>query len=628
MSTKINFDNISSDPINNVSTHIEKNIKEIIENFFNDEFEETRPNYKLINDYNNKIIECKNEIRKRKNDDLIIKREFNNLIIFFLFFFLIGFIFWNSYKKNETVINDFIEFYLDKNKEIQELTRMKNIAIFSSFSTVTLRDIYYYVFEKLGIQIAANIESKEIIKLINDDEILDVYCGVCGTFKNTPFYDVIIRKLRYEEVVWNSTKTFTCNIEEMNKNSNKTIDRNAIGNTQNVTASFTVLTPFIEKKNLLLFKTNFLKELVLSSNNINYQDDFLLENKDFIEAFKVINFSNNQEKLSQFFTIKAQDDFVKWYKKENGKVFNFVKKNNLFVVKNHTFFLSTLEEMNKTLDSLISVKDVENLNLEHIKNVLKEKAINYFIKFAKMIQLPLMIPGISREWYRESGKYLIGQSSDFEIQKIDNIKKIDLLDILNKFLDKKYFWFNSKYIPKKPIWITLDSSKKINSCNVAFVKINSFYEINLEETVTTTLSEHMGEQTVDVPYVKYVKFDEDKIILNYFRYKKTKTQYIVTDKINLLIFENHYLNNDLFKKVKKLSFWTNNPSEFENSLNKDKILNMAKQFNDINNKYKLEAALKIDEYGLYITINNTINVNEKILNELSKMLRIFSKINY
>lgn len=599
---KIDFDNIAVDPINKVYTHIEKNVSQIIDNFFKEEFEETRPNNNIIVECDIKINENKKEFQKRKLEDSIDKRESTNLLIFILFFVLIGFLFWKKYKKNEKIINDFIKFKVSKIKENKEILRTKNIAIFSSFSTITLRDIYYYVFEKLGIQTAINIESKKIIDLINDKEILDVHSGIVGIFKNSPFYDVVVRKLYYTDVVWHY------GVGE----SKKTI---------------VVSTPFIEKKNLLIFKTNFLKELTLSSNSYLHNQDLLLENKDFINKYKISDYTNDSQKLSQFFTIKSQNDFVKWSNKEHSKVFAFVKKNDLFVVKNHTYFLSTLEEINKTLESLVTVKDIQNLNLESIKKVLKRKAIGYFLKFAKMIQLPLMIPGISREWYRKTGEYLIGQTSEFEIERIDTEEKIDILDILNKFLDRKYFWFNSKFKPVKPIWLTLDSSKVINNCKVAFVKINSFYGVVSTENLWN-YSKMEETEEMELSYSSYVKFDEKKIIIHYAKYKKTSTQYIVTKQVNLLIFQNHYVDINLFEKIKNLSFWTNDPNRFENLSNKDELLKMASIFNEIDDKYNLQGSLKIDEYGLYITINNIANINDELLNQITKMLKSFSNIDY
>lgn len=628
MSKKINFTNIFVDPINNISNHIEKNIENIIEDFFNQEFEETRPNYNQINNCVDQIKENKDSIIDWKKNNKINFLKFINGFIFFLFFILIGFVFWIPYKKNKNKINEFNEFKKDRMQEIDNLIKTKNTIIFSSFSTITLRDIYYFVFEELGIRAITNIENKKIMNIINDNEIIDIYSSVCGIIQNSPFYDVIARKLYISNVPWSRSVSFPYIDYETVYNSNGTTSTRMVTRYETLTATHREPTPFVDKKNLLIYKTNFLKELSISNNNREYDKNILLENNDFINTVKILDYSNQSQKLSQFFTIKTQEDFVKWYSKENNKVFNFVKTNDNFVVKNTSFFLSSLEDINKTLDSLFRIdNNLEELNIDDMKNKIKSKVIEYFLKFSKMIQLPLLVPGISREWYRESGKYLIAQNSDLEIEKIDNIEKIDLLDVLNKFLDPKYFWFNSKNIPKKPIWITLDSVKIINGCKVGIAKMNSYYEQHLSTDIAVS-GFHVGTKIISVPYTKYIKFDENKIIIHCLKYKNTKTQFIINNSINSLIFSNHYNDNELFKKAKNLSLWTNDPSQFENSKNKENMLDFAKSFNELNDNYFLGATLRIDECGLYVSINNIDNVNNEILNKITKLINEFSNVNF
>lgn len=628
MNKKINFSNIFIDPINKFSSHIENNLEQIIDQFFKEEFEETRPNYKQIDDCLNKINENKNSIILFKKENKINFKKFINGVIFFLFFILIGFIFWKPYKKNKKTINSFNSFKEDKIKENNNLIKVKNNAIFSSFSTITLRDIYYYIFEKLGIKAISNIKSKTILDLINNKNIIDIYSAIYGIIQNSPFYDVIARELTIDDIPWTRSVSFPYISYESVYNSDGSISTRAVTRYETLTAVHHEPTPFINKKNLLIYKTNFLKELTISNNNLGYDKNILLENKDFINKVKIIDHSNQPQKLTQFFTIKTQEDFVNWYKREKNNVFNFVKNNDNFIIKNDSLYLSSLEDVNKTLDLLFNYdNEHEGLSIEILKNEIKLKVINYFSKFSKMIQLPLLVPGISREWYRKSGNYLISQNSDLEIEEIENIEKIEVLDIANKFLDPKYLWFNSNTIPKKPIWITLDNTKILNGCKIGFAKLNSYYEEELIVDIPVA-GFHVGTKIISVPYIKYIKFSEKKIILYYPKYKNTKTQFIVNKFISSLIFENHYLNNELFKRIKDYSLWTNDPSKLEQLEDKENLLNLIKKFNDINNQNRLDATLKIDEYGLYISINNANKINENILNDLTKLLKNFEYINY
>lgn len=622
MIKKIDFKNIYDQPIEKFTDYIMNNLNQVVEDFFKKEFEETKPNYALMDACDQNIREAKQLLKDTYKEFKIGWRRFWNGLIFFLFFILIGFVFWPIYKKNKETIKDYEELERQKTKLIRDNINTKCQQIFSSFSTITLKDIYSYAFECYGIKAVNYFNRKQVIDEIADDQIIDIYSGVTGIVKNSPFYDVIARKLYYSDITTSNTMSFPYTVTVHDRDGFHTETR-----WESLTAYHTESTPFVDERNLLIYKTNYLKELSVTNNNNSYDKNILLENKDFVNRVKINDLTNNPQKLSEFFTIKTQEDFVNWYNHENNRVFNFIKIDNRFAVKNLDYNIDSLRMVNKTIDSLGLVKISENSTLDGVKYEIKKIVYKYFDKFTKMLQLPLLVPGISREWYRKNGNYLIASDSVLEIEEIDKIEKIRPIDSINKFLDPKFYTFK-KDTPAKPIWFSEGKEVTlINNCYVGLMVMKSFSGEKLIENVAVT-GFHVGTKIIPVQYERFTPIQEEKLLITLNKRTITDTLFLFGPNIKGLIPDNFYSNPDLLKYVKEYGIWTNNPGDFEKSVNNSIIIQMAKEFREINKQYDLLATLRIDEYGLYIAVDNSHNLNGEIIGQLTKMLNKFSKLNY
>ncbi len=614
MIKKVDFKSLFLNPIDGFYKHIMSNLNEIVDSFFDDEFKDTKPNYNLIQNCDLEISNIKEEIKQRKNKDKISSRYTVNSVIFFLFFFLIGFLMLPIYLVNNRIINDFSKYHFEKKKRISELVKLKCEQIYYSFTTITLRDIYSYVFEKLGMKVLNNFNQKEILNLINDKDVIDIYSGMTGIVNNTPFYDVIARKLVYKSnsLIPSEKVVSGHEINEKFKLTN---------NNGETTINFYV--PVIEEKNLLIFKTNFLSDLTIANNSAKYESNNFFENKEFSEKVKVVDYTNNKEDTLQFFTLRAQDNFVKWYNFQNQRVFDFVKIYDNFVVKNYTYDFNNLRNINKTIDSIVAIRYDSRININMIKNAIKKNVFDYFDRFAKMLQLPLLVPGIAREWYRNDGNYLIATESDFAVENIDDITNLEPIDSIDKFMDEKYYNFTNGSIPKVKIWFTQEKvTKTRHNCLVGRLMMHSF------SVQKKTTSDYIDGQTTEYSYNVFSKIQEKKYLITLYKRLKTRTIFIIGKTLSKLISQNHYVNKDFFENVLKNNIWTNDPLDFEHSPNSSILFDIANQFNELNNKYDLNACLRLDDSGLYVSIDNTQKINDSIIDEVIELIYRISQLNY
>ena len=618
MNRKIDFKNIFVNPIDNFSKYIMSNLDEPLNLFFEKEMEDTKPNHNLIDKCDSEIKLLKEEIEQRKISDKISSLQFWNAIIFILFFLLIGFFFWSIYKKNKNIIDAFCAFKKEKIEHINKLIYIKCNQVFASFSTIALKDIYSFIFEHFGINAINNFSQSTLFKEINDKELIDIYSGITGIVKNSPFYDVVARKLVYREVEYSTSETFYYTYY---------YDGKSHTGSETLTAYYYENTPFIDEKNLLIYKTNYLKDLTISTNNSSYDKNILLENKDFIKLVKVVDYSNRQSDLSQFFTIQTQENFVKWYQLQKSNVFNFLKVGDRAVVQNSTYDFDSLKKINKTLDSLQLVNYNEHITFDLIKSKIKKIVFSYFDRFTKMLQIPLLVPGISREWYRKNGNYLIASDSNLEVQEIEKIDLIEPIDSIDKFLDPKFYSFKSKEIPKKPIWFTTNKVIKENDCQIAILDMRSFRSEKHYENVAVH-GFRVGTKVITVEYDKFFPMEEKKMLIVFYKSFKTTSSFIIGKNLKNIISENHYVNKEFYNLINQEGIWTNDPRKFENSQNNSLLIQFAKEFNNINDKLNLEASLRLDEHGIYISVNNYDVVDEKVYKTITNIIRRFSNVNF
>ena len=623
---KLNFQNIAVNPVESFYQEISNNLDKIVDDFFEDKKISNQYDQNKVNEIENAIYEKRSEIESEYNRLKIGKIKIINFTIVFSCFLLVGLFFLSFYFKNKTIINEFEKFNKNKLLEIEELKISKNYEIYKCFSTLMLKDICCYVFNKLGIS-TIDYLNHDLLKnnFIQSDSLIDIYSGIYGIFKNTPFYDVCYRELKYYDIKTSNTVSFpyltTISVFEDGKYVTKTVTEY-----ETLTAIHVEPTPFIEKKNILVCETNFLKELTIVNNFSGYNKNIMLENKEFINTVRVGYNIEEEQKLLEFFTIKSQEDFVKWYNLQNGLVFNFQKDKNVFRVFNNDYKIDVFDKLNQTFDNFITQLHENEIEFNVILEKLKQLVVTYFIRWSKMMQLPLLVPGIAREWYRKNGNYLIANSSDLEVERIDNIDEIEPIEICNKFLDSKFITFNSDVTLARPIWFeNAKTVKDKNNCYITKVIANSYYCQKLIDNVVV-FGLHVGSKIIPVAYEKFFDIQQEKLLMFFKNFKKSDNQFIINKNMNHLIDVYQYQNKDLGNEILKSNIWTNNPKWLESSTSKDNILEIANSFNLFNKRYNLNGTLRIDEYGIYLFIDNVSEINETIIQQLSNKIKNFSKI--
>ena len=146
-----------------------------------------------------------------------------------------------------------------------------------------------------------------------------------------------------------------------------------------------------------------------------------------------------------------------------------------------------------------------NLSTEDNLTILKAKLIGlskvYFQAFAKNAQLPLLLPSFSREWYRPDGTYLIAnQGPVYDL----TAEKNSLNQIINQYLDKKFYFFNRLNAPpSRPLYFKKFDVKEIQAnLFVGFYQLNSFYA-KQKVAYVTVYGINVGPRIIPVPYTQH-----------------------------------------------------------------------------------------------------------------------------
>lgn len=640
----IDFKNLPSSPIEYFYNHVTRNIAAIASEFLNKKFKNSKADIEKIDVLKKEVDDIYSLINERKKRDKIKSRKIANGFMIFFFILIIGLVFLPIFIKNRDIIDKFKKFENENLSIINEKITEKNREIRKLFSTFSTKDFIYHCFNELGIKSIDYINTARLSESYDMSDVLDVYSGFYGIFKNSPFFDVLLRKLVFEGVVTSQSESFPYTEVVRDVDSDGHVHYHNVTRWETLIAYHTEDTPFIRKTHHVVLETNFLPELTFNY----YKDEVIkkkkkilkknkktfveLENNEFNKISKFDWDEQHEHLISQFATIKFQEDFVEWNK--NYAVYNFQKYGNKFNVyddkiEDNPKLLYAFENLDKTFDDLDILNNKDNLSLETITDKVTDIALMYFVNWSMMMQVPLLVPGISREWYRGSGRYLIANSSDLEIEAIDKIEKIQPIELTTKFLNPKFSSIRCGQPLARPLWFTEESTTQDKNINISYLKANSYTSRTLYDPVPV-YGVHVGSQVIYVPYTKFDEVDEKKLLIWTFKYFKTTNEIIIspTMKLNIEHMEEYYQDNDLYKTTQQFNIWTNNVSNFEKSTKKEKIIELAKFIFELESEYNLDIAIKIDEYGICCYVDNLTNVNDEIINSINTKIKWFSNYNY
>ncbi|MBW0596675.1 hypothetical protein [Mycoplasmopsis anatis] len=628
----LNYKDNTLEPIKNI---YEKNlslINEILKIYFKQHDSENTEYRNEVANLTESCIQISRDIKQRKKKDKIIWRKFINFLIFISFILIFGLFFLKFYKENKKIISDFNAFKLENTKIINNQKSRIIWLKTGYFSNVDKKTIAEYVMKNLGFKIEYSFDYNLLNELFANTEkntfpeqVVAVNSLLKIRYKNTPIYKVSLSDLYFKIVTTSNSESFPYT---------KVVNGKIVTSFETLTAYHRENTPFIDNKDYMILKTNFSPQL--SFDNSGIINNYKFENKEFNKIIQPNLKSNEKESevnLLQFFTIKAQEDYVNWYKYLNNTKPIFSKSGNFWIVKSNVVNYSSLLK-NEELDSFRFEESLDN------KIELVEKRVTSYIKNVLQDLTTLLIPpAISRELYDYSGNYKTSTTN--ELENNNETLKFDNTHLLTVLNNDKYFTF-SKNNPSLNTWLTIENTRMYDEdggCAIYSLKYNSFYHKDLIDNVVV-VGRHVGPQVIPVKYRRFYEMCEPKTV---FFIRNTSTIFLhefsifltqqeikySTEAIAKIEADSYngikYSDDDEIWSLMRLWFGKN---IFNNKLNdkENKILSIIKQMCEI---LPDDFSIHCNQAGISICINqqewmDRINIINELI-KLSKELFIIQK---
>lgn len=625
----LNYSSVTNSPIEMFYKYINGTIDSVFNDYFVKKFNKYKPIVKNIYKLTNDISNLEESIILKKKELQYTKRRWKNALFIIGFIFIIGFFFWSKYKANLIIIHEFKEFKNQQDNHIMQSTNNRFALMQALFSTMTLFDLYRYTFERYGIKTSELLPVSKILKLLDNKNNIDIRYGISGLYKNTPFYDVLVRSLVWRNITTSRSQSFPYTAYETVTDSNGRTRIVAVTKYETLTAYHHENTPFIDTDNILVYMTHYEPKLLFSINNKKHNKYIELENDKFVKSFGLDasgdakNDLSVQQRINQFFTIKAQEDYLEWLNLNNGKVFDFFKLKNHFCVFNNSYDFSSLGKGNSFIEDIGILENNTKIDFDDLTSKFKNIGFNYFEKITRMMQLPLLSPTINREWYKHnSNDYMIANNLSDASANVDDISNVDTNYIILKFLDPKFLWFNSKFKASKPIWFNLNNSMQSKKGIIhSHYNMNSYWSQMLIDYVTV-VGFHVGAKIIAVPYEKFHFFTEEKFLSYLYSNDKNIPKIIITPHIKHIICKELY-SESFADLLSNNGVWINDPNWLENFSNIKELMKIVARFNELNTN--LQWTLAIDEHGFYFISNDVDTNNEIVESILLELKSIFSK---
>lgn len=624
----LDFVDITNDPIVNLyDKYIDK-----LESYINDFFDEfLKENYESIDKIKNfkSIISSKNEnIHQTKLEKKIIKRKITNFFIFLSFILVFGLFFLKKFRANKQIIKEYKVYEKQQYEEIFNLNKQKENLTKSVFAFFDYDLVINSILNRIGFK-TLNTYDENLVKELSskflssgNEDIVSIKSYISLMYKNTPIYDLSFHKRNFRNVVTSKTESFPYRATETYTTSNGSIGFRVVTKYEHLTAYHTENTPFVDENNFLILKTNFIKDLNFTtfSPNKKYVE---FENKEFTKKFKV-SFLDHENKTNseilQYFTIKAQEDYLKWDNNFKGDIPQLIKNGNMVIVpsKHNPVFIDLKSKINY-LNS-INIEEQVNTNI----NKLKADILNYLSDLLKRITTSIISPVINREWYNNKNNYVIGNFDHNENKSSTGNNY--LLSILNRL---EYFSFKQN-VPSRPSWLKVDSNIRSNGVNFMKIKNCSYRHENLIDFVQVS-GFHVGIKTIAVPFKRFFYIEENKNVVHIENTNKSKLiDFVISHKMNSSPYEfmTKYQNEIRKYDYLKDSLITNNCQLVKLWVNKNYVFNNL----DDNKKRYFEIVEKIhnmcdenysvhcDANGISICIDDA-EYNPNLLNDIIKMCK-------
>ena len=605
----IRWDEIAIDPIGRFYKHIEKMVEPICVDFIESLIKVNRIDLEQINQ-NQEVISNLNQVLNAEFKGRNIKSiKRKNLAMKASFFLLFGLVFWKKVKQNNAILKEWKSYSQSRLAEIQNQKLAIKQQLEQLLSITKIKDLVFFIFRQLGIPIgeALPLDVAELIGAVNP-AMIDIKNVIQGRLKNNPFYDFVYRDLTFSPVVTSRSMSFPYTV---------TIDGRRVTQYEVLTASHSEPTPFIGQYNVLVTKTNYEPELrfkLFLSKKWKKKDPLyrLIENEQFKAKFQITcpNLNLMEQKIIQQFSIKAQENFLNW--SEINLQMGSIEK-----TAKQTLLAATSDPDKLELATLLEMPLVQffNLSTEDNLTILKAKLIGlskvYFQAFAKNAQLPLLLPSFSREWYRPDGPYLIAnQGPVYDLAT----EKSNLNQIINQYLDKKFYFFNRLNAPpSRPLYFKKFDVKEIQAnLFVGFYQLNSFYA-EQKVAYVTVYGINVGPRIIPVPYTQHNPWNEDKKII-YLKQFHTKMNFeiIASSVLNLNQSQKIYQKAEQGAFLVANQIYCSDPKAFETANFSEELLIILKNFRNLTASFANQCNLVINSHGLSITINEPTLITPEI----------------
>lgn len=590
---KLNFSDITSNPIDNFYLKFKKELPGLIDNIFKGYYEKNKNESLKYSQSIKNIEQNLNDLKAKKKELKITAKKAENVFIIIGCVFIVGFFFLKKFKENRKVIkqfNDYKKGILNLNSELEN---EKKLAIQKFFYNFNLSNCIEEIANQFGLRYRNYLFKNEYDIINNHLKPLWIDNVHVYLYKTSPIVDISYKLLEIRDVTTSNSETYSYTDTVYEDGQYRTVVR-----TEVLTAYHHEPTPFIEDYENLMYLTHFNPDLNFNINNKKY---LKFENNDFSKAYKI----NNTEKsltapMLEFFTIKSQEDYTNWYKQNNKKIIpNFSKFGNVIDITNASYKFNS--DINKDLNnfSLINFNDNIENNINKFKDILNE----YFENLLNSITYGLLSPMISREAYSsKDNNYRISnvQTDDNTIlnEKID-YNELDFYSIVSKIYKPSFISFLSN-TPKKPEWISIQKVSKYDEYFLIDCFINSYRSENLSESVL--VSGNSGSHYIDVPFERFYEIKERKQIFFIPIESKNIPNFSISHTLSFIFGKN---NPDFANSwLKNVPFWTNSMSYFKESKNQEIIDIINTISKNLPNSISI---LKIDE-GIAI-INNNVNAD-------------------
>ena len=626
--SNLDFTDITNDPITNLYDKSISKLNVYIDDFFDDYLKQNNESIDKINNFKSIIFSKNKALYQTKLERKITKRKVTNFFIGLYFILIFGFFFINKFKENRKVIKEYKAYEKQQYDEMFDLNNQKENLVRGVFSFFDYDLAINSILNRIGFK-TVNTYDENLIKELsskflssNKEDIVTIKSYLSLVYKNTPIYDLAFYKRNFRDVVTSKTESFPYRATETYTTSNGSIGFRVVTRYEHLTAYHTENTPFVDENNFLILKTNFIKDLNFTtfSPNKKYVE---FENKEFTKKFKV-SFLDHENKTNseilQYFTIKAQEDYLKWDNNFKGDIPQLIKNGNMVIVpsKHNPVFIDLKSKINY-LNS-ISIEEQVNTNI----NKLKADILNYLSDLLKRITTSIISPVINREWYNNKNNYVIGNFDHNE--DIPSIGNNYLLSILNRL---EYFSFKQN-VPSRPSWLKVDSNIRSNGVNFMKIKNCSYRHEDLIDFVQVS-GFHVGIKTIAVPFKRFFYIEENKNVVHIENTNKSKLiDFVISHRMNsspyqfMTKYQNEITKYDYLKdslisnNCQLVKLWVNKNYDFNNlDDNKKRYFEIVEKIHNICDE---NYSVHCNSNGISICIDDA-EYNPNLLNDIIKMCK-------